>query len=222
MRRRQLLGFLAIAAAAPRTAFANVQTISLDKAFPYLAGYLQMPAAERSHFYLAFRAYRDKRPVGDVAAAIVAANGARTPIAFDRQGIVTRLPDLATLKGAGHVELVSAPFQMAPELRCAMPLSLRIDVSQLTVALVQVNNAVVKFAGALSLVLPKFTTAFFPDAGAAQVVMSDGRTTPLPALSVPQIGPVSYIEPASLAGARTVIFAKAPSRILLSPRPKKP
>jgi hypothetical protein len=221
MRRRQLLGFLAIATAAPRVAFADARTISLDKAFPYLAGYLQMPAAERSHFYLAFRAYRDKHPVGDVAAAIVASNGARTPIAFDRQGIVTRLPDLATLKGAGHVEIASAPFQMAPELRCAAPPSLRIDVSQLAIALAQVNNAVVKFAGALSLVLPKFTTAFFPDAGPAQAIMSDGRTAPLPVVAVPTIGSVSYIEPASLAGARSVIFAKAPSRILLSPRPKK-
>jgi hypothetical protein len=107
MRRRHLLGFLAIAAAAPRVAFADVRTISLDKAFPYLAAYLQMPVAERSHFYLAFRAYRNKRPVGDVAAAIVAANGARTPIAFDRQGIVTRVPDLATLRGGGHVEIAS-------------------------------------------------------------------------------------------------------------------
>jgi hypothetical protein len=221
MRRRQLLGLLAIAAAAPRAAFAGVQTISLDKAFPYLAAYLQMPVGERSHFYLAFRAYRDKHPVGDVAAAIVAANGARTPIAFDRQGIVTRLPDLATLKSSAHVEIASAPFQMGPELRCATPPSLRIDVAQLAVALAQVNNAVVKFAGALSLVIPKFTTAYFPDAGGAQVIMGDGRAAALPVVAVPAIGPVPYIEPSVLAGARTVILAKAPSRILLGGHPKK-
>ena len=220
MRRRQLLGFLAIAAAAPRVAFADVRTISLDKAFPYLAAYLQMPAAERSHFYLAFRAYRDKHPVGDVAAAIVAGNGARTPIAFDHQGIVTRVPDLATLKGGGHVEIAGKPFQMVPELRCATPPSVRIDVSQLAAALAQVNNAVVKFAGALSLVIPKFTAAYFPDAGPAQAVMADGRTAALPAFTFPSVGSVTYIEPAMLAGARTIVFARAPSRILLGGHPK--
>jgi nitroreductase len=220
MRRRQLLGFLTIAAAMPQVAFADVRTISLDKAFPYLVAYLQMPSAERSHFYLAFRAYRDKHPVGDAAAAIVAANGARTPIAFDRQGIVTRVPDLATLKGGGHVEITGAPFQMVPELRCTMPPSVRIDVSQLAAALAQVNNAVAKFAGALSLVIPKFTAAYFPDAGAAQAVMADGRTATLPAFSFPSVGPVAYIEPAMLAGARTIVFARAPSRILLGGHPK--
>ena len=221
MRRRQVIGFLAMAVATPRVAFADVRTISLDKAFPYLAAYLQMPAGERSHFYLAFRAYRDKHPVADVAAAIVAANGARTPIAFDRQGIVTRVPDLATLKSAAHVEIASAPFQMAPELRCATPPSIRVDVAQLAAALAQVNNAVVKFAGALSFVIPKFTAAYFPDAGSAQALMADGRTAALPAFTFPSIGPVPYIEPATLAGARTVVFARPPSRILLGGHPKK-
>ena len=221
MLRRQLLGFLAIATATPSVAFADARTISLDKAFPYLAAYLALPAADRSHFYLAFRAYRDKHPVGDAAAVIVAANGARTPIAFDHQGIVTHVPDLATLKSGGHVEIASAPFQMGPELRCATPPSLRIDVAQLTIALAQVNNAVVKLAGPLSLVVPKFTAAYFPDAGAAQAVMADGRTATLPVFAFPTIGAVAYIEPTALAGARTVILAKAPSRILLGGHPKK-
>jgi hypothetical protein len=220
MRRRQLLGFLAIAAAAPRVAFADARTISLDKAFPYLAAYLAMPAAERSHFYLAFRAYRDKHPVGDVAATVVAANGVRTPIAFDRQGNVTRLPDLATLKSGARVEIASAPFQLFPELRCATPPTIRIDVAQLAVALAQVNNAVVKFAGALSLVIPKFTAAYFPDAGVGQAIMADGRSAALPAFMYPSVGRVAYIEPATLAGARAVVFAKAPSRIVLGSHPK--
>ncbi|MEJ0065956.1 MAG: hypothetical protein WDM85_11490 [Caulobacteraceae bacterium] len=78
----------------------------------------------------------------------------------------------------------------------------------------------VKFAGALSLVVPKFTAAYFPDAGSAQAIMSDGRIAALPAFTFPSVGPVAYIEPATLAGARTVVFARAPSRILLGGHPK--
>jgi hypothetical protein len=222
MRRRHLLGFLAIAASAPRVAFADVKTISIDKAFPYLSAYLGMPAAERSRFYLAFRAYRDKRPVAGVAAAIVASNGARTPLAFDRAGIMTtRLPDLAVLKSAAHIEIDGAPFELGPELRCAMPPATHVDVRDLMLALMQVNAAVVKFAGALSFVIPKFTAAYFPDAGAGQALMADGHTAALPAFSWPSLGAVSYIEPATLIGARTVVLARAPSRILLGGHPKK-
>lgn len=222
MRRRQVLGFLAIAASTPQVAFADAKTVSIDKAFPYLSAYLAMPVADRSQFYLAFRAYRDKHPVAGVAAAIVAANGARTPIAFDRAGIVTtRLPDLAVLKSGALIEFDSAPFELGPELRCATPPATHVDVHDLTLALAQVNAAVVKFAGALSFVIPKFTTAYFPDAGAAQALMADGRTAALPAFSWPAVGAVSYIEPATLTGARTVVFARPPSRILLGGHPKK-
>jgi hypothetical protein len=222
MRRRQLLGFLAIAASMPRVAFADVRTLSIDKAFPYLAAYLAMPAAERNRFYLAFRAYRDKHAVTGVTAAIVAANGARTPIGFDRAGIMTtRLPDMALMKSGAHLEIDGAPFELGPELRCSTPPATHVDVRDLTLALAQVNAAVVKFAGALSLVIPKFTAAYFPDAGAGQALMADGRTTALPAFSWPAIGAVSYIEPAMLTGARSVVFTRAPSRILLGGHPKK-
>ena len=222
MRRRQLLGFLAIAASTPRVAFADVTTISIDKGFPYLSAYLAMPAAERSRFYLAFRAYRDKHPVAGVSAAIIAANGARTPIAFDHMGMVTtRLPDLAVLKSGAHIEIDGAPFELGPELRCATPPATHVDVHDLALALAQVNAAVVKFAGAFSFVIPKFTAAYFPDAGAAQALMADGRTAALPAFSWPALGAVSYIEPATLTGARTVVFARAPSRIVLGGHPKK-
>jgi len=35
------------------------------------------------------------------------------------------------------------------------------------------------------------------------------------------VGAVSYIEPATLTGARTVVFGRPPSRILLGGHPKK-
>ncbi|HVM98644.1 MAG TPA: hypothetical protein VMT68_00400 [Caulobacteraceae bacterium] len=220
MRRRSMLALMAAAAAAPRTALA-ADVVSLDKLFPFLTAYLKLPFSDRSHFYLAYRAYRDKHPVADVKASILAPGGAHIPIGFDRQGIVTRLPDLALLTSGAQVAIESAPFQLGPELRCAIAPSNRIDVGELNMALVQVNKDVVKFAGALSFVVPKFTTAYFPDAGGAQAALADGRTAPLPTYTFPQLGPVAYIEPAAMATARSVMFARPPSRILLGGHPKK-
>jgi hypothetical protein len=222
MRRRDLLALLAVVAAAPGEVMAaNVQTFPIDKAFPFLAAYLALPAAARSRFYLAYRSMRDKHPISDGRATIVAPGGARTPVAFDRVGEVTRLPSLAELKSGANVEVDGAPFQLGLELRCAIASATRLDVVQLSLALDQVNQAAARFAGPLSLVIPKFTAAYFPDAGSAQVVMGDGRATALPVVAVPNLGPVPYIEPSALVGARTVQLARAPSRILLGAHPKK-
>jgi hypothetical protein len=221
MRRRSVLALMAAAAATPGAALAG-PFLPIDKVFPYLTAYLGLPVGDRSHFYLAYRAYRDKHPVSDVKATIVGANGARTPIGFDRQGmVVSRLPDLAELKSGAQVSIESAPFQLGPELRCALSPSTRIEVVELNLALAQVNKDVGKFAGALALVLPKFTAAYFPDAGGAQALMADGKAQPLPTITVPQLGAVAYIEPAAMSAARSVVFAKPPSRVVLSFHPKK-
>lgn len=222
MRRRHVLALFTAAVAAPSSALAAGPTVvPIDKAYPFLSGYLGLAPALRSRFYLAYRAYRDKHPTADARATIIDANGARTPIVFDRAGIVTRLPNLAELKSGASVEIDGAPFQLGPELRCAAAPSTRIDVGELSLALAQVNAAVAKFAGPLSFVIPKLTTAYFPDAAAGQALMADGHVMPLPVFAAPAVGPVPYLEPAALVGARSVVFTKAPSRILLGAHPKK-
>ncbi|HXQ16706.1 MAG TPA: hypothetical protein VN814_18995 [Caulobacteraceae bacterium] len=221
MRRRHLLALLAAAVAAPQLALAaDIKTVPIDKAFPFLAAYLGLPIAQRSRFYLAYRAMRDKHPALDARATIVAANGARTPVAFDHIGAVARLPSLAELKSAANVEMDSAPFQLGVELRCATPPSTRIDVAELVASLAQVNLAVSKVAGAFSLIIPKLTTAYFPDAAGAQALLGNGRAIVLPVYSAPIFGQVPYIEPGTLAGAKTVMLARAPSRIVLGGHPK--
>jgi hypothetical protein len=221
MRRRHLLALIASAVASPGCALADAKTLPIDKAFPYLAAYLALPAAERSRFYLAYRAMRDKHPALDARATLIAASGVRTPLLFDRIGAVARLPSLAEMKSAANVEFDSAPFQLGIELRCATVPSTRIDVAELAASLAQVNSAVTKLAGPLSLIVPKLTAAFFPDAVGAQALMGDGRLVALPVFAAPIIGQVPYIEPSVLAGARMVMLARAPSRIVLGGHPKK-
>jgi len=219
MNRRHLLALAAAAAALPGLASADDAHLPLAKAFPMLDIYLGLPPAERSRFYLAYRAMRDKHPIADAHAAIVAADGARTPVAFDRLGSVTRLPSLADLKTA-RFEIEGAPFKLFPEIRCAMAPAVRLDPATLALALAQVNAAVQKVAGALSIMAPKLTAAYFPDAGGGQTLLSDGRTTPLPVFTAPIFGPIAYFEPAKAVGAKAVLLTRAPSRILLGGHPK--
>jgi hypothetical protein len=219
MNRRHLLALAAAAAALPALAVADDTHLPLTKAFPLLDVYLGLPPAERSRFYLAYRAMRDKHPTADARAAIVAADGARTPVAFDRLGAVTRLPSLADLKTA-RLEIEGAPFKLFPEIRCAMAPAVRLDPATLALALAQVNAAVQKVAGALSIMAPKLTAAYFPDAGGGQALMSDGRSTPLPVFTAPIFGPIAYFEPGKAVGAKAVLLTRAPSRILLGGHPK--
>jgi hypothetical protein len=221
MRRRHLLALLIAAAAAPSDVFAaNGRTVAINRMFPYLSMFLRTPLADRSRFYLAYRAVRDKRPAADARASFVAPNGARTPMVFDGTGAVTPLPSLAQLNSGAVVAFDGPPFQLELELRCAMPAATRIDVGDLDRSLAQVNRTVAELAGPLSLFAPKITAAFFPDAGSAVAIMADGRQQTLPVYLAPGIGVVPYIEPANLAGARTVVLAKPPSRIVLAGRPR--
>jgi hypothetical protein len=220
MHRRQLLVLAAATAVAPSAALADDNHLPLAKAFPLLDAYLGLPPGERNRFYLAFRAVRDKRPVANVQATIVAANGVRAPVGFDRAGVVLRLPSLAELKGAAQFEIQGAAFKLAPELRCSMAPTTRLDPAALALALVQVNAAIQKVAGALSVMAPRLTAAYFPDAGGGQVVMGDNRTAPLPIFAAPIVGPTPYFEPAKAVGAKAVLLTRPPSRILLGGHPK--
>jgi len=221
MRRRELLAFIAAAAAAPTAAFADDQRVALSKAFPMLEAYLGVPAAQRSRFYLAYRATRDRRPLSDAKAAIVTPSGASVPLAFDRAGfLTTRLPSLAELKGAGQFVIAGQPFKLAPEARCAIAPSTHIDAAELVAALTQANAAIAKVAGPAAMLIPKMTATYFPDAAGGRAALADGHETPLPVVNVPSIGPIAFFEPARAAGTRAVVFARAPSRVLLGGHPK--
>ena len=71
------------------------------------------------------------------------------------------------------------------------------------------------------MLIPKMTAAYFPDAAGGRTRCSPTASRrPLPVFNVPNFGPVAYFEPAKTAGARAVVFAKAPSRILLGGHPR--
>ncbi|HEY1427239.1 MAG TPA: hypothetical protein VGF50_11250, partial [Caulobacteraceae bacterium] len=176
MRRRDLIGLIAASAAAPASALADDNHLALAKAFPMLEQYLSVPPAERSRFYLVYRATRDKRPVSDARGAIVG-TGAPEPLSFDRAGfLTTRLPSLAQLKSAQQLVMSGAPYKLVAEARCAIAPSTRLEVAELAGALAQANAAVAKLAGPMAALF-KLTAVYFPDAGGGHAVFADGRQT---------------------------------------------
>ena len=219
MRRRDLLVLAAAALAAPVSALADDQKMALSKAFPMLEQYLGVPPGERSRFYLAYRATRDKRPISDARATIVRPGAGATPLGFDRAGFVTRLPSLAELKGGGDFVIAGQPFKLQLEARCTIAPSTRIDAGELAAALAQANAAIAKVAGPLAAIM-QMTATYFPDAAGGRAVLADGREGLLPVYRAPGAAPVPFFEPAKTAGARAVVFAKPPSRVLLGPHPR--
>lgn len=221
MHRRHLILFAAAVAAAPGAALADVTRTPLNKAFPLLDVYLGLPPAERSRFYLAYRATKDKRPDLGAQATIVTAHGQRMPVPFDRGGLALSLPTLALIKSGAVMETVDAALKLLPELRSTIAPAARVDVAQLALSLAQVNAAIAKIAGPLALAAPKMTCAYFPDSGGGQAIFAGGRAARLPIAPIPVIGPVPYFEPQTLAGATSVVLARPPSRILLGAHPKQ-
>ncbi|HEX7758453.1 MAG TPA: hypothetical protein VF459_03060 [Caulobacteraceae bacterium] len=213
MHRRLFL--TAMAAALPTSVWAaQKDPVKLAKAFPYLDVYLKMPSAQRSRFSLVYYMLRDGKPAGDLHAWIVD-GAARTPLALDHDGRVLHPPTLAQISGDAMLQFdVPADAVLKPrlELHAAAPVAAQIDAADLQLSINQAGEAVKKIAGPMSFAAPKITAAQFPGGVSGKAALPDGRAF---ALAPGKFGPL--YDPAKEPGAKTIILAKAPSRILLTP-----
>jgi hypothetical protein len=226
LERRALLAGLAAAgatAALPSSVSATPQSVPLGKAFEFLDSYYGISPAKRDRFHLAYYAVRNRKFAPDLKATIVAADGGRTPLALARDAHVDQLPTLAGLKSSATLQFDAAPSDkvgLALALEPTMPIAARLDARGLAAAIVQAEAGVTSLAGLLSFAAPKITVAMFPGAGSGQVELDNGYAAPLPVTENPFWGQVPYYDPAQLAGARIIVLARAPSRILLDQHPK--
>jgi hypothetical protein len=218
MHRRSVLTALGAAALAPGVASAaGPHRVALSDAFLLLDSYLGLPPAERNAFYLAYLARRDGKPAPDAQAAIIAADGTRTPLVLGPDGLVTNLPTLDQLKSKAMFETAGPPFKFGLEMRATMAPATQVTIAALFQVLVQVNAAIDKFSEGAAV--GKLTVAYFPDAGAGRTLFPDGHTIPLSVSTFPGLGPIPYVEPRKVMAAQAVTLDAAPSRILLGGPP---
>ena len=215
MQRRYLLAALAAGrAAGPNLALADApQRIPLSKAFQprLLSRSAARPAQPIPSVFTSPQATSGP----DLRLAIIG-QGPPQPVLLDALAQVTRLPTLAQLKSDADLQVSGGPFRFATEIRPDIEPATRLDVGQLDASLTQATAAVAHMAGAFSAMAPKFNTVVFPDAGSGQAIFADGRAAPLPIThAFKTLGPTPYLPTDAMPGARTVMLARTPSRLLL-------
>jgi hypothetical protein len=221
MDRRRLLACLALIALAPRSALARPVRVPATDAFPMLDSYLELPPEKRDRFSFAYRAFRKTEPAPDAKAALITADGTRTPVVFTPDGAVTNLPTLDQLKHKAMFEIEGPGFGFLLEPLATIPLADHIAVAELALSLAQVNAAIVAFAGPDAGSLRNLTACYFPGAAGGDAVQADGAAKPLPSFDFKTLGPTEYFEPRRAEGAVTLAFAQAPSRIILATPPRR-
>ena len=183
--------------------------VEASKVFAYLDTYLDLPPEQRSGVVLSYRFQTTGTQVAPRLFLLRGAEQIVLPVAAD--GRVELLPSLADLKARVHV-LMQAPegakVSESLDLMSAQPLRADYAATDFNVGLEQVNRAVKKIAGPLSLMAPKMTKVVFVGAGSGELIDAAGHAQPLP---MSADGPA--FSPMSTPSARAIRLARAPVRI---------
>jgi len=187
------------------------------KIFPYHETYMRLPAAERTRFQLAYFLLLNGRPAPG-ADVYVEDGGVRTPIAIAPDGRM-QPPPLALLRSKTASVVFpqgTEKFNVQMSLIPTAPLGQEMRAADLAAAIAQANRGIRRAAGVIGLVAPRMGQVKFIGAGSGEAVLADGRRVPLPIVE----GAPVY-QPAALPNARTLVFARKPTRALLGPAAKR-
>lgn len=214
-----------LAAAPPAPALAQAAKPKpkprVSKFFPYWEAYQRIPAAERTRFQLAYRLLSDDKPLTDVP--LFAVDGARRePIAIAADGRM-RPPSTEFFRSKTAVIDIEGPSrgrsaEVNLELLATAQPAREMDATVFTATLDQANAGIRKAAGPIGLVAPKMARIVFTGAGSGEAVGADGRRTPLPSVKG-ESGP--YYQPGVQPGVQRLVFARAPSKLMIGPAVKK-
>ncbi len=211
--RRLMLGAaLSLVAALP--ALAAEKLIEAGQVFKYLDVYLKIPAAERTHFVVAYYLTVGGKPVTGVHVSLIS-GGVRTPVPIGADGRVLRLPTLRELQT--HAQMA---FDVAPTTKFGLRLgveplvrpALDLDAAYLTFAVAQAQAGVKKAGGLIGFMIPNMERVWLPGAEGAEVVYADGRRARLPVVKG-----MAVFDPSAWRGARTLHFTRAPTRLDIGP-----
>lgn len=190
-------------------AWAEAKLVPLDKVFPYLQGYLELPQAERSRFVLDYRLMGDSKGLQTVHAALVE-RGGTAPLAIGADGRFDRLPTLQQFRDKAQLSLEAAKgvrIGVALAVEPAARPAREMDAADLAAAVVQAQAGERKLAGVLAFAAPKLARVAFDGVRSGEAVGPDGRAQPLPLVKGRPV-----FDPVALKGAKTVRFPAAPTR----------
>ena len=206
-RRLGILAAVAIALVAS-PALAAEKSIEIGKAFPFLKGYLELPAAKRSHFTMAYYLKVGSTPL--TAPVWIVEGDKRTPLALGPGGKVTRLPGLAQLADAKLVIAVDPATKINATIGVEplTPPAADLDAHELAAAIAQAAVGEKKAAGIMALAMPKLTNVAFVGVTSGEVEFADGRHAPLPLVK----GAPTY-DPATQPNAKRIRLPKAPEKL---------
>jgi hypothetical protein len=181
------------------------------KAFPYLEKFLKVPASERARVKLGYTLSLKDKPLANLKATLIEANGVRTPLPVNASGAFERLPTLAQLEGGAKLALdlpedakVGTTLNFATQLNPAT----EYDTRDLAATVSEANTVIGKAAGPMGMLLPKMTGIAFVKAVGGVAVFADGRTQPLPLIKE-----TPYFRPEDFKGAVRVKLTKSPTKV---------
>jgi hypothetical protein len=197
---------LAVAAASTATA-ANKQ-VDAGKVFNMLESYLKLPAAERSHFTMAYYMHIGPQPL--TAPVWLLADGKRIPLPLRADGKVERLPTLAELDH-GKLEVgidESSKINVTIGVEPLMPPTADLDAHELSAAIAQAATGAKKAAGIMALAMPKLEAVAFVGSGSGEIEFADRHRAPLPVVK----GQPTY-NPTAQPNATRIRLAKPPLKL---------
>lgn len=207
-RRTTIIGIAAAALALASPALAANKTIEAAKAFPYLAAYLKLPAAERSHFTMAYYLRLGTDPLK--APVWLVEGGKRTSLPLRADGKVERLPDLAHLE-AGQLEIAVDPATKINTVLGVEPLvapAADLDARELAAAIAQAAVGSRKAVGIMAMAMPKLTNVGFVGVPAGEVEFADGHRATLPLVKG-----VPTFTPGDMPNARRIRLPAVPRKL---------
>ncbi|WP_155847791.1 hypothetical protein [Asticcacaulis benevestitus] len=224
MHRRALLATAAAFLALAPAAFAETESKSVpaEKLFPFLSNYYSLPAAERSHFRLAYTMMVQGGKAEQVS--LILQDGAK--IVPNAQGYLAPLPTVAQLKGKlTYSRPAGVKFGVALDLLPTQAPAQTMDAKALALSVTQALKGSKKVAGLMAMALPTFDRIEIRGVSTGQVKLADGSTRALGLIGatkdkkgVYHPAHISYV-PAEWPTAASVSFDAMPSKLLIEAKP---
>lgn len=216
-RRGFALSLAALAVGSATTAHAETKDMPCSDMFPFLLNYLNLPAADRTHFRLAYRLGVSGAKLSDLR--LVLKHNGETPIGLAPDGTLTPLPSAAALKAKAPVTFTrpdGSKMSLTLIIAASLPSATAYAATDLKKAVDQAHSGAKKAAGLISLAVPNLDRITFVGASGAQAIGADGKGVALPKTK----DGYPIFQPSAHASAARVTLEKAPVLLRIDAKAK--